>query len=104
MQQAVSAMVAISQKAIMTQQPLFEEEPFAKSKMLNVVLLYTLLYSPLGMKYPHASSSITRDYGSFDGSCGTSLSSCAQTFLPRRLSHSVSHTLFIIFIDLERGG
>lgn len=30
MQQAVSAMVAISQKAIMTQQPLFEEEPFAK--------------------------------------------------------------------------
>ena len=44
MQQAVSAMVAISQKAIMTQQPLFEEEPFAKLKMLNVVLLYTLLY------------------------------------------------------------
>ena len=37
-------MVAISQKAIMTQQPLFEEEPFAKSKMLNVVLLYTLVY------------------------------------------------------------
>ena len=47
MQQAVSAMVAISQKAIMTQQPLFEEEPFAKSKMLNVVLLYTLLYIAL---------------------------------------------------------
>ena len=66
--------------------------------------IYLIIYSPLGMKYPHASSSITRDYGSFDGSCGTSLSSCAQTFLPRRLSHSVSHTLFIIFIDLERGG
>lgn len=47
MQQAVSAMVAISQKAIMTQQPLFEEEPFAKLKMLNVVLLYTLLYIAL---------------------------------------------------------
>lgn len=47
MQQAVSAMVAISQKAIMIQQPLFEEEPFAKSKMLNVVLLYTLLYIAL---------------------------------------------------------
>ena len=101
MQQAVSAMVAISQKAIMTQQPLFEEEPFAKSRSEE---RRVGKYSPLGMKYPHASSSITRDYGSFDGSCGTSLSSCAQTFLPRRLSHSVSHTLFIIFIDLVRGG
>ena len=47
MQQAVSAMVAITQKAIMTQQPLFEEELFDKSKMLNVVLLYTLLYIAL---------------------------------------------------------
>lgn len=47
MQQAVSAMVAITQKAIATQQPLFEEEPFAKSNMLNVVFLYTLLYIAL---------------------------------------------------------
>lgn len=47
MQQAVSAMVAITKKAITMQQPLFEEEPFAKSKMLNVVLLYTLLYKAL---------------------------------------------------------
>ncbi len=47
MQQAVSAMVAITKKAITTQQPLFEEEPFAKSNTLNVVLLYTLLYKAL---------------------------------------------------------
>ena len=38
MQQAVSAMVAISQKAIMTQQPLFEEEPFAKLKIIFIDL------------------------------------------------------------------
>ena len=47
MQQTVSAMVVITQKAMTTQQPLFEEEPLAKSKMLNVVLLYTLLYIAL---------------------------------------------------------
>lgn len=47
MQQAVSAMVAITQKAITTLQPLFEEESFAKSNTLNVVLLYTLLYIAL---------------------------------------------------------
>ncbi len=52
------------------------------------------------MKYAHASSSITRDYGSFDGSCGTPFCPCAQTLLPRRLSHSVSHTL-LFFLESQ---
>lgn len=47
MQQIVSAMVVITQMPMTTQQPLFEKEPFAKSKMLNVVFLYTLLYIAL---------------------------------------------------------
>lgn len=47
------------------------------------------------MKDSHTSLSITRDYGSFDGSCGTTFCPCAQALLPRGLSHSVPHNCLL---------
>jgi len=39
--------------------------------------IYLIIYSSLGMKYAHASLAITRDDGSFDGTCSTTFRPCA---------------------------